>query len=240
MSSLSDENFYKSNSGKKPSSSNKTEYSEGKVLATFEVTVRILKIAHPSLYQTVVHHLTSGQDETFEELLGDRTLTWMRSRVLTAQQDVVEKSALLNAQPLVSISRLEFIQPGNPSSPVLLDLVPKRIPAALLENMPFTLSINFAITPKGKQQLAKKETGFVSCQIQAFVKPLSPIRSTNHWKSSLSKLLSAAETHYQAQFPSISLGGGIYSLQLLILMSNLRSVPVLLEVPVFQVQESST
>lgn len=138
---------------------------------------------------------------------------------------------------IVTVSEIIFHQTGNINSPISLDLSQKLIPAELLENLNFSLALTLELNEVGKAVITQYSDQLISCQVQTFAKPLSPMRSGQHWKSSLSTTLFPQRDKYCVEFQPISMANGIYSLQLLLLVSNLRSSPVLLEIPAFQVIE---
>ena len=147
--------------------------------------------------------------------------------------EVAETIAFLG--DIINVSRITFLQANNASSPITLDFSQKTIPANLIERLNFSLSLTFELTNQGKAIIQCYSNQFISCQIQTFVKPLGPICSSQHWKSSISIALSLQQNRYRVEFQPTSLTHGIYNLQLLILINNLRTSPILLEIPAFQV-----
>jgi hypothetical protein len=210
------------------------ESSGWTTVSRFEIIVSQQTSAESSRYQAWVHHLPSNLTEVFAGGVSDRLLIWMQQR-LVAGQNYYEDPTERQGQPLLEIQHIVFLQIGNPDSPITISDSPDRIPPALKCDSPFSLEIAWNVTPWSKQQLAQSPEELNTCQIQAYIKPLSPIQSSDHWRTSASLPVVPAEDNYCTRLESITLGAGIYSLQILCLMSTLRSSPVLVEIPVVQV-----
>ncbi|MBE7381310.1 MAG: hypothetical protein F6J95_007855 [Leptolyngbya sp. SIO1E4] len=156
---------------------------------------------------------------------------------------VTTKDTLWNADsletdmsiPALHIQAVTLFQTNNPNSPIAVDIPHQTIPPALSSQSPFILELTFELTAGGQQQLTQQTDAPILCQIQVFAKPLSPIRGTHRWREALSLPLSPTQKSYTTRLTPVLLGAGLYSLQVLLLIHRLPSSPMLLEIPVFQV-----
>jgi hypothetical protein len=135
----------------------------------------------------------------------------------------------------LAVQEISFLQAGNANSPILLDLSQTMFPTGIIEHIDFSLALTLVLNQSRQATLLQHRDQLICCQIQAFATPLSPIRRSQPWESSLSTALFLWQKHYRVEFQPISMSQGIYRLQLLILINHLRTSPVLWEIPAFSV-----
>ncbi|NER78092.1 MAG: hypothetical protein F6K42_00655 [Leptolyngbya sp. SIO1D8] len=146
-------------------------------------------------------------------------------------------------QSVLQIVAVNFFQGTNLKTPIAVDIPHQRLPFALSSTSPLILEIAFELTTWGQQKLAQQKQlpqrqSPLSCEIQVFAKPLSPIRTAEHWREAIAIPLSTTQKSYQIQLQSVPLGAGLYSLQLLLLIQNFPSSPLFFDIPIFQIDDS--
>lgn len=132
-------------------------------------------------------------------------------------------------KPLVVIASIYFRQSNSSGDRILIDLVHKSVPVAIASENSFILNVEIETTTWGQQQLAENTDVLVNCQIQVFMKPLSPMTHQQFWKSLVSTVLIHNRKNYTLSFAPVKIVSGLYSFQLLLLTSGLRSRPILFE-----------
>jgi len=205
------------------------------LVGSFEITVKGHVSAQRIRYSTAVRHLQTDRYAVFEGIVSDRLQGWMQAQLQSAQQSLREAVKTQRSRPCLTVTELLFAQGTRSHPPLPVDRLRTTIPPALEGNVPFVLELAFELTAWGAHQLTGYADELVTCQIQTFAKPLSPISGRDHWRQSTAVPLLANKLSYYVQIPPASLGVGIYSLQILLLLSHLRSSPILLEIPALQV-----
>ncbi|MGF1458543.1 MAG: hypothetical protein ACFBSG_05900 [Leptolyngbyaceae cyanobacterium] len=208
---------------------------EGITVGRFEITIQSLPETAAPTYQTTIQNLETDAQCMFEGLLSDRLQTWIQGQLTTEHQETAPAAPEIPPSVL-KVTAVSLLQNNNPNSPISVDIPHQSIPPALSSRLPMVLEVSFDLTSWGQWQLRQSSSESPTCQVQIFAKPLSPIRSRKHWLEAANPLLlTATQTTYTTRFQPTLLEAGMYSLQIL-LLSEISSFPVFLEVPVFQVR----
>lgn len=144
-------------------------------------------------------------------------------------------SSLQTPGPIANFTAIYFLQNTHQSPIISINLGQKQASRSLIEASEFSLVVEILTTQFGQRLLSRSADVLIKCQIQTFMKPLGSIHEQKIWESLASTVLHNEQKEYRLQFQPAQINRGFYSLQLLLLTSGARSLPLLFEVPVIQV-----
>ena len=139
------------------------------------------------------------------------------------------EQATIGSTPRVEISQLRFVQPPSSRKLIIADQVNQILPRAINHGTPFTLEIRFRVM---RLPSSLTESMLYRIQVQAkhcltdATKPLVDIQIHRSFES---------ETSSSVSLPEEILSPGIYRLQFLVTLPEIRAHPGYFEIPLFQV-----
>lgn len=203
-------------------------------VGNFHITAQVYPDTAVPRYRWVIRHLETNVVDVLPDIVGDRLSDWMMPHLSEPTRDLDSTVKTMSPSPMQFIG-LKIHQLSNPNSPISVDLPHHTMPPAIDGNLPFTLEINCMLTDEGQRQLLQQNEARLSCEIQAFAKPLSPIRGATIWSDTVVINLDSKHRIYSIKMHSTQLKSGLYVLQILAIIPNIKASPQLLEIPIFKV-----
>ncbi len=213
---------------------------EWKPFASFVVEFQARQGAgRQEVHRTTVHHMEADRSERWPGIETTQLCQWMLDQISEHIRPELEAEPPAETEPVaasypvsVEMTRVQAFQPADADMPVGRGEAGEPFLGIVRSDQPFALQISFTLSrPAVVAELADRQ---ITYRAQFHAHSLST-GVTTHLGDVGPLPVVAGKRSYTAALPAVSLGPGMYRLQIVASLQGIPSTVGYLEVPLFQV-----